>query len=196
MAGVRFTRRALLGAAVAFGQEQVVLPVYLVTDTRAKIAPEEMDGFSKKIWPEAVQDFLRAGIRIDAGRGMGEVRRTPSGRPVFAGLARGAINLVLTDRVPLLWDQGRGLAGVAARWDGYDLCVVAAGRAHGHLFPFVLVNTCVHELLHVLLRDIVEARPKGAEGSGREFLIDWYATRLWLFGDGRHIRELAAKYRP
>jgi hypothetical protein len=51
------------------------------------------------------------------------------------------------------------------------------------------VNTCVHELLHVLLNDTRTSRPKGWRGALRESRIDALATRLWLFGDGSQIRD-------
>ena len=162
-------------------------------DKRAKFTDSQLAPFSNVIWPEAVRDFLRGGIHLQSGQGPGEVRRAPSGRPAFKGLAPGAINLVRTDVIPLEWDNGRGLAGVAAQYDGYHVCLVALPRAHGHLIPFVSLNTCVHELLHVLLHDIFERRPKGLEGRGREMRIDWYATRLWLFGEGTEIRRMAAE---
>jgi hypothetical protein len=190
------TRRAfagLLAAAPLLAQPPVTVPVYLIVDKRAKITPAQLAVFSNEIWPEAVRDFQRVGIRLESGQGVGEVRRAPSGRPLFAGLARGAVNLVLTDAIPMEWDNGRGLAGVATLYDGLPLCLVALPRAHGHQVPFVSVNTCVHELLHVLLQDIAEARPKGLEGRGRELRIDWYATRLWLFRDGADIRRSAAE---
>jgi hypothetical protein len=31
-------------------------------------------------------------------------------------------------------------------------------------------------------------------GQAREFRIDWYATRLWLWHDGGAIRQTAQKY--
>jgi len=60
--------------------------------------------------------------------------------------------------------------------------------------PFFSLNTCVHELLHVLLHDIFQPRPKGLQGEGREFRVDLYATRLWLFHDGIMIRKAAQAY--
>jgi hypothetical protein len=72
--------------------------------------------------------------------------------------------------------------------------MVALYRAHCHQIPFLSVNTCVHELLHVLLQDVFEGRPKGLLGEAREFRIDWHATRLWLFHDGGTIRKAAQAY--
>jgi hypothetical protein len=172
----------------------LVVPVYLIVDTRPRFTQYQMAPFSSVIWPEAVRDFRRCGIQLDMGQGTGEVRRAPSGRPFFKGLTRSAINLMLTDVIPGEWDQGKGLAGVTTQYEGHHLCLIALPRAHGHQIPFVSVNTCVHELLHVLMHDIFEPRPKGVPGSGREFRIDWYATRLWLFHDGEEIRKWAEGY--
>jgi len=46
----------------------------------------------------------------------------------------------------------------------------------------------------VLLQDIFEIHPQGLPGYEREFRIDWYATRLWLFHDGAAIRKSAEVY--
>ena len=113
---------------------------------------------------------------------------------MFKGLAHGASNLVVTDYVPLQWDQARGLAGLTTQYDGYHVCIVAMRHAHGNQVPFFSVNTYVHELLHVLLGDIFATKPAGAAGSQRELRVDWYATRLWLFGDGAEIRRSAEEY--
>jgi hypothetical protein len=43
--------------------------------------------------------------------------------------------------------------------------------------------------LHALLQDIFVSRPRWYQSGGREFRIDWYASRLWLFHDGAAIRE-------
>lgn len=92
------------------------------------------------------------------------------------------------------WDKARALAGVTTIYEGYHVCVIAIGYAHGHQFPFLSVNTCVHELLHVLLQDIFVKRPKSFQANEREIRDDWYATRLWLFHDGAAIRKSAAVY--
>jgi hypothetical protein len=119
------------------------------------------------------------------------VRRSPGDRPTFIGLRRGVINLVLTDHLPLYWDNDRALAGVTALWDGHAVCLIALRYAHGNQMPFLSVNTCVHELLHALLQDIFVNRPRWYQSGGREFRIDWYASWLWLFHDGAAIRESA-----
>ncbi len=194
------TRRDFFSAAAAVAGPRFVLsgplavPVRQVMDSRAKCTPEQLRGFSSAIWPEAVRDFGRCGIELQTGQAAGEVRRSPGGRPVFAGLERGVVNLVVTDVIPMAWDHGRGLAGVSTRYEGYHICVVALSYAHGHQVPYVSLNTCVHELLHVLLGDIFENRPEGLPGYGREFRIDWYATGLWLFHSGGSIRKSAEAY--
>lgn len=104
------------------------------------------------------------------------------------------INFAITNRIPLDWDRGRGLNGVTTWYRGYHLCVVGLDQAHGHQIPMLSVNTCVHELLHVLLQDVFESRPKGSRGVAREFLIDWYATRLWLLHEGSAIQKAAQVY--
>jgi hypothetical protein len=183
------TRRAMvagLGVA-AFAQTPLVVPVRRILDKRVPLSPDP-------IWPEAVRDFARGGIELRVTDVPGEVGRAASGRPVFKGLAHGVINLVVTDYVPLEWDQAKGLAGLTTQYDGYHVCLIAMRHAHGNQVPFFSVNTYVHELLHVLLHDIFETRPKGADGSQREWRIDRYATWLWLFGDGAEIRRMAAEY--
>jgi hypothetical protein len=185
---------AAAAAIPSISQAPLIVPVHLVMDTRAKCTPEQLRRFSSSIWPEAVRDFRRCGLQIQSTQRTGEIRRSPAGRPVFTGLQHGVINLVLTDHIPMEWDNGRALLGVTTRSDGYHLCMVALGYAHGHQIPFLSVNTCVHELLHVLLQDIFVSRPKGLPGHGREFRIDWYATRLWLFHDGAAIRKSAQAY--
>lgn len=185
---------AAAAAGAVLAAEPVRVPVYLLVDKRAKLAPELLQNFSAKIWPQAVEDFRRCGIQIQSGQGVGEVKRAPSGRPVFTGLAYGVINFVLTGVIPVEWDHGRGLAGVTTQYDGYHLCLIALPRAHGHQIPFVSVNTCVHELLHVVMHDIFENRPKGLEGQTRELRIDWYATKMWLFHEGAEIRSSAQAY--
>ena len=86
------------------------------------------------------------------------------------------------------------MTGVSTQYDGYHISMIALDYAHGHQIPFLAVNTCVHELLHVLLEDIFEVHPKGLAGYERESRIDWYATRLWLFHDGAGIRTAAQAY--
>lgn len=190
-----FVSTAAAGAAVPSSSPvPLIVPVHRVVDSRAKCTPLQVRRFSSSIWPEAVRDFQRCGIQLQISEVTGEVRRSPSGRPVFLGLEHGAINFVITDRIPMNWDQGKALTGVSTLYDGYHLSMVALDYAHGHQIPFLSVNTCVHELLHVLLQDIFEIHPKGLPGYEREFRIDWYASRLWLFHDGAAIRKAAQAY--
>jgi hypothetical protein len=190
-------RREFLGAVAAavvpsVSTARLILPVHLVLDSRAN--PEQIHRFWSRLWPQAVGDFASGGIRLETSVTTGEVRRSPGGRPIFIGLDRGALNFVVTDQLPIAWDQGRALSGVTTRYQGYHLCMVALNHAHGHQIPFLSVNTCLHELLHALLGDIFESRPMGLPGATREFRVDWYATRLWLFHDGAHIRSSAQTY--
>jgi hypothetical protein len=187
-------REAVAGGLAAFAGERVAVPVYLVVDRRAKLTEAVLERFSREVWREAERDFGRGGIHLRAGQGTGEMGRAASGRPVFKGLAHGVVNVVLTEAIPMEWDRGRQLAGLTTQYDGEHLCLIAVPRAHGHQIPLLSVNTCVHELLHVLMGDILEKRPKGWEGDGREVRIDWAATKLWLFGDGAEIRQGAREY--
>jgi hypothetical protein len=92
------------------------------------------------------------------------------------------------------WDNARALAGVTTLYEGHSLCVIAINYAHGDQAPFLSLNTCVHELLHVLLQDIFVTRPKWWQVAARETRIDSYATRLWLLHDGAAIRRSARPY--
>ena len=88
-------------------------------DARAHCTPEQLRHFWSSIWPEAVRDFSRGGIELQTSDGPGEVRRSAGDNPILIGLRRGVINLVLTDHLPMYWDNGRSLAGVTTLWDGY-----------------------------------------------------------------------------
>jgi hypothetical protein len=176
------TRRELVwSVAAASGARfaapvRVAIPLHRVMDKRARCTPEQFRNFWWKIWPEAVRDFERGGIQLQVSDAQGEIKRSPGGRPVFTALQRGAINLILTDHIPM------------------DYAGLALSDAHANQVPYFSVNTCVHELLHLLLQDVYLTRPKWYQTGEREFRIDRYATRLWLFGDGAAIRESAAKY--
>ena len=193
------TRRDFLclsaaGAVRARLNAAVVLRIQLVLDSRMRSTPQRIHAFWSDIWAEAVRDFGRCGIHVESQRKTGEIRLSPGGRPLLTGLEPGVINLVVTDYVPMHWDNGRGVSGLTTIYEGFHLCVIALNHAHGHQIPFLSVNTCVHELLHVLLHDIFEARPKGFGGGAREFRVDLYATRLWLFRDGIAVRKAAEAY--
>ena len=191
----KFFSIAAVGAVPADSPAPLAVPVYHLLDSRANLRPGEIARFRSRIWPEAVRDFARCGIRLETSAGPGEIWRRPEGRqPVISGLRAGAINLAITDQVPGEWDNGRALSGVTTLYRNYHLSLIALYRAHGHQVPFLSVNTCVHELLHALLLDIFESRPRGLAGQAREFRVDWYATRLWLFHEGGAIRKTAASY--
>jgi hypothetical protein len=191
------SRRELLGSVAAFvrvPQQPVTIPVRIVIDTKAKWNYRQIGGFWSGMWPEAVADFARGGVRLASTTATGEVERPAFREPVISGLDRGALNLVVTDLIPLQWDSGRALAGVTVLYRGYHVCMVALAVAHGNQVPFLSVNTCVHEILHALLHDIFEFRPGGVHGQAREARIDWYATCLWLFHTGGGLRESARQY--
>ncbi len=193
------TRRELLqiaasAAVPARPQARVTVPLHRVVDSRANLTAAQLQGFWSRIWPEAYREFSLGGIQLETTDGPGEIRRLPSDRPLFVGLRRGAINLVLTDHIPMDWDSGRAVAGVSTVLDGYHMSVLALRYAHGNQIPFFSVNTCVHEFLHLLMQDVFLRRPKWYETGARESRIDWYATRLWLFHEGAAIRTSAQVY--
>lgn len=78
------------------------------------------------------------------------------------------------------------------RYRGHHMCMIAMSRAHVHEIPFISVNSCLHELLHVLLGDIFEPPTAGVQRELRELRVDALATRLWMFGAGGTIRESAS----
>jgi hypothetical protein len=175
-------------------QARLPVPVHRVTDARAQCPPERLRQFWSGIWPEAVRDFSQGGIELQISDGPGEVRRSPGDKPIFVGLRRGVINLVLTDHVPMRWEKGRALPGLSTIHEGYPVCLIALLYAHGNQVPFLSVNTCVHDLLHVLLQDVLVSDPTWGHTGEREFRVDWYATCLWLFHDGAAIRKSAPAY--
>jgi hypothetical protein len=189
-----FLSAAAAGAVPARSEIPLIVPVHQVLDGRAKCTATQLGDFWSRIWAEADRDFKQCGILLQLSLRTGEIRLSPAGRPIFTGLERGVVNMILTDHIPINWDQGRALAGVTTRYEGYHLSVIALQHAHGHRIPFLSLNTCVHELLHLLLEDVFESRPQGFKGHMREFRIDVYATRLWLFRDGSAIRKAAHSY--
>jgi hypothetical protein len=190
------TRRNFIwSAALGIGvrtEPKLAVPVHRVMDSRIQCTPEQFRRFWWSLWPEAVRDFKQGDIQLQSSDAVGEIRRSPGGRPIFVGLRRGVINLVLTDHIPMDWDNGRALAGITTLREGYCVCMIALSYAHGNQIPFLSVNTCVHEILHALLQDIFVDRPTWFQTSTRESRIDWYATRLGLFHDGAAIRKSAA----
>jgi hypothetical protein len=193
-------RRAFLWTAMAAtrtaraADSPVMVPVHRIVDGRANCSHEELGRFWWGIWPQAVRDFNAGGVQLQTTDGRGEIGHTAGDRPIFVGLVRGAINLVLTDHLPLYWDNSRALAGVTTIYEGYHVCLIALRYAHRHQAPFVSVNTCVHELLHALMGDVFLLNPKAYQTGGREFRIDYDATLLWLFHDGAAIRKAARAY--
>jgi len=185
------TAAAAKGAASA---GRLVVPIRRVVDARARVPRERLRYFWSNIWPEAFRVFRRGGIDLATEDAPGEVKRSAGDRPIFVGLHRGSLNLVLTDAIPMYWDRGRALAGVTTIYDGYHLCMVAMRYAHLNQAPYLSTNTCVHEFLHALLGDILVGHPKWYEVAERESRADWYATQLWLFGDGAAIRRSARVY--
>ncbi|MGA7240410.1 MAG: hypothetical protein WBY44_32295 [Bryobacteraceae bacterium] len=191
------TRRDFLWAAAALPSArpaQVTVPVHRIVDAKARFPRGSLERFWSSIWPEAVIDLGRGGIALQTTDGPGEVGHTAADRPLFTGLRRGVLNLVLSDRLPLYWDNARSLAGVTTLDRGYHLCLIALRYAHGNRVPFLSVNTCAHEILHALLLDIFLARPSAYQAAEREYRIDWYATRLWLFHDGAAVQRSAQAY--
>ena len=192
------TRRnflAMAAAAAASSPEwPVSVPVRRVMDTRARCTSAELHRFWWSIWPEAVRDFHACGIQLQTSDAAGEIRRSAADRPIFLGLKPKVLNLVLTDRLPSFWDNGRSLAGVTTIYEGCHLCLLALRFAHVHRVPFLSTNTCVHEILHALLQDIYLGHPKPYQTAGREFRIDSLATGLWLFHNGSAIRKSARAY--
>jgi hypothetical protein len=181
------------GAARA-AEPPVIIPLHRITDARAQCTADQFRRFWSRIWPEAMRDFNAGGIHFQITDGPGEIRRTAADRPIFSGLQRGVLNLLLTDHLPLYWDNARALAGVTTIFEGYHLSLIALRYAHGNQVPFISVNTCEHELLHALMQDIFITRPKWLQAGGREFLIDAYATGMWLFHDGAAVRKSAREY--
>jgi hypothetical protein len=178
----------------AMTQSPVIVPIHRVVDGHAQFTPEELRNFWWSIWPEATRDFNSGGIQLSTSDGKGEIGRSAAARPIFRGLEHGVVNMVLTDHLPLYWDDARALPGTTTIDEGYHLCLIALRYAHANQVPFVSINTCVHELLHALMQDIFKSRPGGFGTMLREFQIDAYATRLWLFHDGGDIRDSARAY--
>lgn len=194
--GSGVTRRGFLALAsgAAVTPARIAVPVHRIVDERAKLPADQVRRFWSGIWAEAARNFASGGIDLQVTDGPGEIRTSAADRPIFVGLQRGAINLVLTSHLPLYWDNSRALAGMTTIHEGYHVSVIAQRYAHGNQVAFLSTNTCVHEILHALLQDVFLARPKWYQTGEREFRVDWYATRLWLFHDGAGIRASAQQY--
>jgi hypothetical protein len=173
---------------------RLTVPVHRIVDARAGLTNDRMQHLWTKLWNEAAQDFRQGGIDLDVSDGAGEIGHTAADNPIFKGLRGRAINVVVTDMLPMYWDQSRALAGMSTIHDGYHLCVIALRYAHGNQVAFLSTNTCLHEMLHVLLMDIYLKAPKWYQISGREARVDYYATRLWIFHDGKEARKSTEAY--
>src|SRR5579884_2008818 len=173
----------------------VVVPIHRILNSRARCTPGQIRGFWNRIWPQAVREFGSCGIQFQTSDGPGEIRRWAGNRPVFFGLRRGCLNLVLTDYIPMYWDCGRGLAGVTTMLhEGQHLSLIALAYAHPNEAPFVALNTCVHEFLHAFMQDIYVSDPTAFQSDERELRTDWLATELWLLRRGAAVRDSARVY--
>ena len=194
------TRRQFLSAVPAAAwfptrkPERLAVPLRIIVDSRTNPNGAPLKRFWSRIWPQTAGDFEACGIHLDTSVTTGEVRRSPGGKPIFVGLDRHVLNLVVTDQIPMQWDRARALSGVTTHYQEYFVCIVALNYAHPHQIPFLSVNTCLHELLHAFLSDIFEDRPAGVKGNTRELRVDWYATRMWLFHDGAQVRRATKAY--
>lgn len=187
------TRRGLLLMA-AVPTQPLILPVHLIIDTKSKPWPGRLELFWSRIWPEAVRDLRRCGIQIAERRTNIEMEKPSQREPIISKLAHGVLNLVVTDQIPMYWDHGRSLNGVTLLYRGHHVSMIALNWAHAHRIPLLSVNTCLHEILHALLGDILERKPPAWRGEAREMRVDAVATRMWLFGDGSGVREPARRY--
>ena len=189
-----FVGFAALGAVASKEPQTLVVPVRRVVNSRAHCTPEEWNRFWWTIWPETVRGLGRCGIQLQTTDVTGEIKLSPADKPIFVGVERGFLNLVLTDTLPLDWDSGRALAGVTTLHEGYHLSVIALRYARAHRVPYVSLNTCLHEILHALLGDIFVPRPKWYQTGEREIRDDWYGTDLWLFHRCEEIRKMTRAY--
>ena len=197
------TRRSaveLLGSAVACGATggaagSLKMPVHRMVDSRAGCTAEQLHHFWWTMWPECVQLFNRCGLELDTTDAPGEIKRSPASKPIFTGVRRRALNIVVTRQIPLGWARGRGIAGVTTIWEGHHVCLIALDHAHANRIPLLAVNTLLHEMLHAILQDVFVVRPTPTEIEKHELRVNWIATRLWLFGDATGIRDSAEAYR-
>lgn len=190
-------RRQLLHGAIApvlWAQQEdapVEVPVLCMTNALAGTKPEAVRAFRAGVWDEAVRTFADCGVYLRVTERAGEILKYPSSRPRFIGLERGQVNVVLTDTIPLDWDNGRQVAGGSTVYEGYVVCVIAMKLAHRFEAPLFAMNTVVHELLHVFLGDVFEERGGRLRRYGREGRVDWQATRMWLGADAAAVRTAA-----
>ncbi len=190
----RFCLLLPAAAAAAAAPAPLAVPVQILIDKRLDDEPALLRKFWGSLWPEAARDLAACGIRLATSNKTVEVWRPDFREPQVPGVQPRQINFAVTDRLPMQWDGGRALCGVTTLYRGCPLCMVALSHAHGNQVPFLSLNTCLHELLHVLLQDVFEPRPPGLPGQAREARVDWYATRLWLFGDVAMVRRSAGGF--
>jgi hypothetical protein len=172
---------------------RLALPVHRMINQHARLDATALQAFSA-IWNEAVRDLTRCGIDPRVTTATGEIKLYPSGRPLFVGLARGRLNIVLTGTLPQDWDAARAVAGVSTVYEGYHVAAIALRYAHGHRIPLLAVNTVLHEMLHFLLLDVLVPRPSMLRTRWREERVDWHATRMWLTGRDADLQESAGRY--
>src|SRR5690349_14106617 len=101
--GPMTTRREFLAPAAGVARAPVqplAVPVRIDVDTKARWTWKQIGGFWSGLWPEAVGDFARCGIRLESTTGTGQVERPPFRQPIISGLVPRAVNLVVTDRIP------------------------------------------------------------------------------------------------
>jgi len=173
---------------------RVTVPIRLIFDSRVKWRAGRLHYFWWSLWRQTVRDFESCGVHLEVIEGVGDIWRPYRREPVISGLDANALNVVVTDTLPILWDRGLALCGVTMTYRGFHLCVIALERAHTNEVPLLSLNTCNHEILHALLGDVFERRPKGVAGQAREFRIDCYATLAWLFPYAGAIRKAAYIY--
>src|SRR5581483_2658954 len=154
-----FTLAPLVFAAAAPDAGRVAIPLHRIVDSKTRFSPGALERFWREIWPQAFTELARGGIDLQTTDGAGGIEYTAADRPLFIGLEKGALNLMLTDRLPIYWDNARALPGATTVDRGYCLCVLALRFAHPNRVPFFSTNTCVHEMMHALLLDIFVARP-------------------------------------
>jgi hypothetical protein len=196
----RITRRQLLGGTLCvphllYGSASVVeVPVLRLVNRNIASTAAELQQFCATVWDQAARAFRTCGVELRTVQRIGDIRQYPSGRPRFLGLERTMLNVVLTDTIPLDWDNGRSLSGVTTIYEGYHLSVVALKNAYANRLPFLAVNTVVHELLHVFRGDIFVRRGSLLNGADREAAVDWQATQIWLSGGAPGLKDCARAY--
>lgn len=199
MSAVPITRRqfAAVGLAAPLARRSsnlIEVPVLQLIDQRARLNSNDLQRFRRDVWDEAVRLFRAGGVALLTTERDGEIKLYPSGRPRITGLEKGLVNIVITSAVPLAWDRGRSVCGVATIYEGYHLSVIAVKNAYPNRLPVLAVNTVVHELLHILGGDLQANRSGLLKGADRELTADWRATRLWLTGTMPGLRQQAQSF--